>query len=173
MKVECGQDIAQPQIVPENPPLTNVPQTKINQNGKRGVTYTDDIIYLYDDIEADLPSLPPRKRRNVNVKMSLENATEYCRKSLLSTKAAQVCLELSNVNISSAITQCAADLQVNFTGTNFVFFGCLKIKTKHSLQTLITLNALVPNIFSAQQVFFRPSKCRGARSSPLAMRDKV
>ena len=120
MKVECGQEIAQPQIVPENPPLTDVPQTKINQNGKRGVTYTDDIIYLYDDIEPDLPSLPPRKRRNVNVKMSLENATEYCRKSLLSTKAAQVCLELSNVNISSAITQCAADLQVNFT---FFFYG--------------------------------------------------
>lgn len=118
MKISCNQNIAQPQPTNDNPPLQPVPQGKINQNGKREITYTDDIIYFYDDIEPDLPSLPPRKKRSVNVKMSLENATEYCTKSLLSTKAAQVCLELSNVNVSNAITQCAADLQV----TDFSLF---------------------------------------------------
>ncbi|PFX18968.1 Neurogenic locus Notch protein [Stylophora pistillata] len=112
MQIDCEQDVAQPQTVNENPALVPVPQGKINQNGKRGNTYTDDVIYFYDDIEPDLQSLPPRKKRNVNVKLSLENATEYCTKSLLSTKAAQVCLELSNVNVSNAIAQCAADLQI-------------------------------------------------------------
>lgn len=115
MQIECNQDVAQPQTVNENPALVPVPQGKINQNGKRGNTYTDDVIYFYDDIEPDLQSLPSRKKRNVNVKLSLENATDYCTKSLLSTKAAQVCLELSNVNVSNAIAQCAADLQVNFS----------------------------------------------------------
>ena len=67
MKISCNQNIAQPQPTNDNPPLQPVPQGKINQNGKREITYTDDIIYFYDDIEPDLPSLPPRKKRSVNV----------------------------------------------------------------------------------------------------------
>lgn len=67
MKISCNQNIAQPQPTNDNPPLQPVPRGKINQNGKRGITYTDDDIYFYDDIEPDLPSLPPRKKRSVNV----------------------------------------------------------------------------------------------------------
>ena len=83
------------------------------KRAKRDIIYSDDIIYLYDDEE-------PKKRidnnyrgrRAVNTKMSLENATEYCRKAILNTAAAKVCLEISGVNASNAIEACAADLQV-------------------------------------------------------------
>ena len=116
MDISCGQNVAQTQNAAQNPPFHNAPNVKQNTNqGKREATYSDDVIYLYDNFEPEFSTLPPRKRRTVNFKMSLENATEYCRKTILNTKAAQVCLELSSVNVSSAIKQCAADLQVNFS----------------------------------------------------------
>ena len=116
LNVNCGQNIAQPQMAPENPPFTLVPNTKVNGGTrKRGTVYSDDVIYLYDNIEPDVSILPSRKRRNVNIKMSLKNATDYCENYLINTNAARVCLEISNVNVSSAIGQCAADLQVSYS----------------------------------------------------------
>ncbi len=115
MDITCKQNIAQLNQAPQNPPFHNAPGVP-NQTGdkkRRDVAYSDDVIYLYDDFESEFSTLPPRKRRAANVKMSLENATEYCRKTILNTKAARVCLEISNVNVSSAIKQCAADLQVS------------------------------------------------------------
>ena len=80
---------------------------------KRDISYSDEKIYLYDDGEAeDSGFFAHRKRRGVDMIMSLENATDYCRKSILDTKAAEACLETSGVNASRAIQSCAADLQV-------------------------------------------------------------
>lgn len=86
----------------------------VQQNGreKRDLVYSDDIIYLYDDEEPKKNIPHERRRRTVNTKMSLENATEYCRNAILNTAAAKVCLEISGVNASNAIEACAADLQV-------------------------------------------------------------
>lgn len=114
MDISCGQNVAQLKTAPQNPPFRNAPNVK-QKGTKREVTYSDDVIYLFDNFEPDLSTLPPRKRRNVNFKMSLENATQYCRSTILNTKAAQVCLELSSVNVSSAIMQCASDLQVSIS----------------------------------------------------------
>ena len=84
---------------------------------KRRLAYSDDIIYLYDDNEPNRgDSHLIRNRRAVHEKtekMSLKNATEYCRKTILNTAAAQICLETSGVDSSSAIKSCAADLQVS------------------------------------------------------------
>ena len=83
------------------------------KRAKRDIIYSDDIIYLYDDEEPKKRIYNDyRGRREVNTKMSLENATEYCRKAILNTAAAKVCLEISGVNASNAIEACAADLQV-------------------------------------------------------------
>ena len=82
---------------------------------KRDISYSDEKIYLYDDGELEAEAsgfFAHRKRRGVDMIMSLENATDYCRKSILDTKAAEVCLETSGVNASRAIQSCAADLQV-------------------------------------------------------------
>ena len=80
---------------------------------KRDIIYSDDIIYLYDDGEPKKRIYNNyRGRRAVNAKMSLENATEYCRNAILNTATAKVCLEISGVNASNAIESCAADLQV-------------------------------------------------------------
>ena len=79
---------------------------------KRDLVYSDDIIYLYDDEEPKNNIPHDRSRRAVTTKMSLENATEYCRNAILNTAAAKVCLEISGVNASNAIEACAADLQV-------------------------------------------------------------
>lgn len=83
------------------------------QKVKRDIIYSDDIIYLYDDEEPKKRVYNNyRGRRAVNTKMSLENATEYCRNAILNTATAKVCLEISGVNASNAIESCAADLQV-------------------------------------------------------------
>ena len=91
-------------------------ETETIENGnrkKRDMSYSDDKIYLYDNEEADDSSFfTHRKRRAVDVLMSLENATDYCRKSIMGTKAAEVCMDISGVNASSAIQSCVADLQV-------------------------------------------------------------
>ena len=79
---------------------------------KRDLVYSDDIIYLYDDEEPKRNIPHERSRRAVNTKMSLENATEYCRNAILNTAAAKVCLEISGVNASNTIEACAEDLQV-------------------------------------------------------------
>ena len=79
---------------------------------KRDLVYSDDIIYLYDDEEPKRNIHNERSRRAVNTKMSLENATEYCRNAIMNSAAAKVCLEISGVNSSNAIEACAADLQV-------------------------------------------------------------
>lgn len=83
-----------------------------NTRKKRDLVYSDDIIYLYDDEEPKINIPHERSRRAVNTKMSLENATEYCRNAIMNTAAAKVCLEISGVNASNAIEACAADLQV-------------------------------------------------------------
>ena len=80
---------------------------------KREAKYSDDVIYLYDDERTQHNPYPRRDKRAVQTKMSLENATEYCRKSILGTTAAKVCLQLPGVNATSAIQSCAADLQVS------------------------------------------------------------
>ena len=79
---------------------------------KRDLVYSDDIIYQYDDEEPKRNIPLERNRRAVNTKMSLENATEYCRNAILNTVAAKFCLEISGVNASNAIEACSADLQV-------------------------------------------------------------
>lgn len=87
-------------------------QAEGSRRKKRDLVYSDDIIYLYDDEEPKRNIPHERSRRAVNTKMSLENATEYCRNAILNTAAAKVCLEISGVNASNAIEACAADLQV-------------------------------------------------------------
>ena len=63
---------------------------------KRDIIYSDDIIYFYDDEEPKKRIYNNyRGRRAVNTKMSLENATEYCRNAILNTATAKVCLEIS------------------------------------------------------------------------------
>ncbi len=87
---------------------------------KRDNIYSDDIIYLYDDGEPKGNNFfTHRKRRSVNMQMSLENATEYCSKTILGTTAAKVCMEISGVNASTAIQSCAADLQVNCNANSY------------------------------------------------------
>ena len=78
---------------------------------KRELIYSDDVIYLYDDYEGGFHPAT-RTKRSLNTKMSLENATAYCKETLLNTAAAKICLEIPGVNASSAIHSCAADLQV-------------------------------------------------------------
>ena len=87
--------------------------TEEGNRKKRELVYSDDIIYVYDDEEPGQNMYLPRSKRAVQTKMSLDNATEYCRKRILDTAAAKVCLELTGVNVSSAIQSCAADLQVS------------------------------------------------------------
>lgn len=79
---------------------------------KRDLVYSDDVIYLYDDYEPEGDFHLTRTKRSLNTKMSLENATAYCRETILNTAAAKVCLEIAGVNASSAIHSCATDLQV-------------------------------------------------------------
>ena len=83
---------------------------------KRDLVYSDDIIYLYDDEKpAEHMHFSRRKRAAVQTKMSLENATEYCRKRILNTDAAKVCLEVTGINATGAIQACAEDLKVSTT----------------------------------------------------------
>ena len=83
---------------------------------KRELVYSDDIIHLYDDEKpAEHMHFSRRKRAAVQTKMSLENATEYCRKRILNTDAAKVCLEVTGVNATDAIQGCAEDLKVSTT----------------------------------------------------------
>lgn len=111
--VTCNLPIAQFNVINGE---TFADETENVQNAnrkKRDIIYSDEKIYLYDDGAAeDSVFFAHRKRRGVDMIMSLENATDYCRKSILDTKAAEVCLEISGVNASSAIQSCAADLQV-------------------------------------------------------------
>ena len=83
---------------------------------KRELVYSDDIIYLYDDEKpAEHMHFSRRKRAAMQTKMSLENATEYCRKRILNTDAAKVCLEVTGINATGAIQACAEDLKVSVT----------------------------------------------------------
>lgn len=80
---------------------------------KRELVYSDDIIYLYDDEKPAEHMHFSRRKRAVQTKMSLENATEYCRKRILDTDAAKVCLEVTGINATDAIQACAEDLKVS------------------------------------------------------------
>nr|XP_058945176.1 von Willebrand factor D and EGF domain-containing protein-like [Pocillopora verrucosa] len=112
MDVRCSQSVSQPTETNQNPPFKPAPQGNLNDNeGKRDVEYSDDVIYRYDNIETPISFNSPRKKREVNFKMSLENTTDYCEKTLLNIDAVRVCIELPNVNISGIIRQCALDLQ--------------------------------------------------------------
>ena len=113
MSVTCNLPLMQFNSVGEkgNDITGTVQQTGRN---KRDLVYSDDIIYLYDDEEPKRNILHERSRRAVSTKMSLENATEYCRNAILNTAAAKVCLQISGVNASNAIEACAADLQVMY-----------------------------------------------------------
>ena len=111
MSITCNHTLMQFNSVGEKgDDITEV----VEQTGrkKRDLVYSDDIIYLYDDEEQKKNIPHERSRRTVSAKMSLENAPEYCRKAILNTAAAKVCLEISGVNASNAIEACAADLQV-------------------------------------------------------------
>lgn len=87
---------------------------KANRN-KRELVYSDDIIYLYDDEKPAENMHFSRRKRAVQTKMSLANATKYCRKRILDTDAAKVCLEVTGINATSAIQACAEDLKVSTT----------------------------------------------------------
>ena len=105
---------------------------------KREVIYSDDKIYLYDDGEQEGNNFfTRRKRRAVNTPMSLENATEYCTKTILSTNAAKACMEISGVNASTAIESCAADLQVRCNAYFYIDSCCsvIRIGNKDSKTT--------------------------------------
>ncbi|XP_022787242.1 von Willebrand factor D and EGF domain-containing protein-like [Stylophora pistillata] len=79
---------------------------------KRDLAYSDDIIYLYDNEKSSPSVFRKREKRAIHTDLSLENATEYCRKRVLETTAAKICVELTGVNASSAIEACAADLHL-------------------------------------------------------------
>ena len=81
--------------------------------GKREEIYSDDIIYLYDNEKTEHNTYFTRRKRAALTKMSLENATEYCRRSIMDTTAAKVCVGLTGVNATGAIQSCAEDLQVS------------------------------------------------------------
>jgi len=111
--VTCGLSIAQFNNIGGQGFQDNTENVENANRKKRDISYSDEKIYLYDDEEAeDGVFFAQRKRRAVAMIMSLENATDYCRKNILDTKAAEVCMEISGVNASSAIQSCAADLQV-------------------------------------------------------------
>ena len=83
---------------------------------KRELSYSDDIIYLYDDEKpAEDMHFSRRRRAAMGTKMSLQNATEYCQKRILDTDAANVCLEVTGINATNAIRACAEDLKVSVT----------------------------------------------------------
>ena len=131
MDVWCNQSLSQPTQTNQNPPYESVPQANLGDDGgKRDVEYSDDVIYHYDNIETPISFNSPRKKRDVNFKMSLENATDYCEKTLLSVDAVRVCIELPNVNVSGIIRQCASDLQVGYKAVKF--------KSKHPFSLSIS-----------------------------------
>ena len=112
MSIRCNLELMQFNSI-NNHGFTDMTDEFENSNRKkRDLVYSDDIIYLYDDEEPEGNMYQSRQKRAVNPKMSLENATEYCQKTILNTAAAKVCLEISGVNASNAIQSCAADLQV-------------------------------------------------------------
>ena len=120
MDVRCSQSVSQPTETNQKPPFKPAPQGNLNNNeGKRDVEYSDDVIYRYDNIETPISFNSLRKKRDVNFKMSLENATDYCEKTLLNIDAVRVCIELPNVNVSGIIRQCASDLQVGYKAVKF------------------------------------------------------
>jgi len=113
LQIKCGLEIMQFYSMPGN----FKDRTRDIQNAtrkERELVYSDDIIYLYDDEKpAEHMHFSRRKRAAMQTKMSTENATEYCRKRILDTDAAKVCLEVTGINATSAIKACAEDLKVS------------------------------------------------------------
>ena len=112
MSIKCNLKLMQFNGIGNQGFQDNTDRFQTSNRKKRDLVYSDDIIYLYDDHEPEQDIYLTRKKRAVAVKMSLENATEYCRQIILNTAAAKACLEITGVNASSAIQSCAADLQV-------------------------------------------------------------
>ena len=115
LQIQCNLEIMQFNSMPGN--FNDRTGNIQNANRKkRELVYSDDIIYLYDDEKpAEHMHFSRRKRAAMQTKMSLENATEYCRKRILDTDAAKVCLEVTGINATSAIKACAEDLKVSVT----------------------------------------------------------
>ena len=115
LKIKCNLEIMNFNNIPGN----FDDRTGEIENGnrkKRELIYSDDIIYLYEDEKpAEHMHFSRRKPASVQTKMSLENATEYCRKRILDTDAAKVCLKVTGVNATGAIQGCAEDLKVSAT----------------------------------------------------------
>lgn len=148
--VTCGLSISQFNNIGDKNFVDETEKVENANRKKRDISYSDEKIYLYDDEEAeDSIFFIHRKRRAVDMIMSLENATEYCRKTILGTKAAEVCMEISGVNASSAIQSCAADLQVGCFMLDCVnlfailasdvTIGFIKSKRYHC-QTILAIN---------------------------------
>ena len=111
--VTCNLSISQFNNIGDDTFNDDTENVENGNRKKREMSYSDEKIYLYDNEKAENSvSFAHRKRRAVDMIMSLKNATDYCRKTILNTKAAEVCMEISGVNASSAIRSCAADLQV-------------------------------------------------------------
>ena len=111
--IKCGETIMEYNSVNNDDMNDITGQTEQAARGRRDIIYSDDIIYLYDLEEPQGKSFIWRKKRTVEMKMSLQNATDYCKETILNTAAAEVCLEITGVNASSAIQSCIADLQVS------------------------------------------------------------
>ena len=115
LQIQCNLEIMRFNNMPGNFNDRTGDFQNANRN-KRELVYSDDIIYLYDDEKpTEHMHFSRRKRAAVQTKMSLENATEYCRKKILDTDAAKVCLEVTGINATGAIQACAEDLKVSTT----------------------------------------------------------
>jgi len=112
MTVTCDLDLMQFNGIGDSGFKDKTEDFQKSNREKRDLVYSDDIIYLYDDYEPEENIYLMRKKRALDSKMSLENATDYCEKTILNTAAAKVCLEVSGVDASNAIQSCAADLKV-------------------------------------------------------------
>ena len=128
MSIECNLTLAERNSINGGGFKAVTNNVQKSNRKKRDLIYSDDIIYLYDDHEPEGDIHLTRMKRSANTKMSLENATAYCRKTLLNTAAAKVCLEISGVNASSAIHSCAADLLVRTVIRNLSMYYALKKK---------------------------------------------
>lgn len=115
MQVKCNLEIMKFNGMPGATFKDRTTDAQNANRNKREIIYSDDIIYLYDNEKTEHNMYSKRGKRAVQTQMSLENATEYCRKSILDTAAAKVCLEVTGVNATSAIQACAEDLKVSTT----------------------------------------------------------
>ena len=113
MKIKCNLEIMKFNGMPGATFKDRTTDIQNANRNRREVMYSDDIIYLYDDEKTEHNTYSRRGKRAVQTKMSLENATDYCRRSILDTDAAKVCLEVTGVNATSAINACAEDLKVS------------------------------------------------------------